>query len=109
MRNREELYERINYRVDTMMEQGLLDEAKRYYPQRHLNALNTVGYKELFNYFSGEWTLDFAVEKIKQSTRIYSRKQMTWFKRDKDIHWINLSDVSEVDAMKEIISIVSKS
>lgn len=109
MRNREELYERINHRVDTMMQQDLLDEAKRYYPQRHLNALNTVGYKELFNYFSGEWTLDFAVEKIKQSTRIYSRKQMTWFKRDKDIHWINLSEVSEADAMKEIISIVSKS
>ncbi|MBK5721935.1 tRNA (adenosine(37)-N6)-dimethylallyltransferase MiaA [Dysgonomonas sp. Marseille-P4677] len=106
MRDREELYERINLRVDTMMNQGLLKEAEHYYPQRHLNSLNTVGYKELFNYLSGEWTLDFAVEKIKQSTRIYSRKQMTWFKRDKDIHWINLSEVSEVDAMKEIISLM---
>lgn len=106
MRDREELYERINHRVDEMMNKGLLEEAKRHYPQRHLNSLNTVGYKELFNCFSGEWTLDFAIEKIKQSTRIYSRKQMTWFKRDKDIHWINLSEVSETDAMKEIISLV---
>lgn len=93
MRNREELYERINKRVDEMMRQGLLDEAKQFYPQRHLNSLNTVGYKELFKYLSSEWTLDFAIEKIKQNTRIYSRKQMTWFKRDKDINWINLSEV----------------
>lgn len=107
MRDREELYGRINQRVDEMMVQGLLEEAKLYYPQRNLNSLNTVGYKELFNYLSGEWSLDFAVEKIKQSTRIYSRKQMTWFRRDKDIHWINLSEVPEKDAMKEIISLIS--
>ena len=88
-RPREELYERINRRVDEMMVQGLLEEARAVYPFRHLNALNTVGYKELFNYFSGEWTLDFAVEKIKQNTRIYSRKQMTWFKRDADIQWFH--------------------
>ena len=86
-RPREELYERINRRVDEMMTQGLLEEARAVYPFRHLNSLNTVGYKELFNYFSGEWTLDFAVEKIKQNTRIYSRKQMTWFKRDTEIRW----------------------
>ncbi|NDV95978.1 tRNA (adenosine(37)-N6)-dimethylallyltransferase MiaA [Dysgonomonas sp. 521] len=104
-RDREELYGRINRRVDEMMEAGLMDEAKRFYPQRNLNSLNTVGYKELFKYLDGEWTLDFAVEKIKQSTRIYSRKQMTWFKRDKDIHWINLSEVSEDDALKKIISV----
>lgn len=88
-RNREELYERINSRVDKMMMQGLLEEARAVYPFRHLNSLNTVGYKELFNYFSGEWTLDFAVEKIKQNTRIYSRKQMTWFKRDGEIRWFH--------------------
>lgn len=108
MREREELYSRINQRVDEMMEHGLLDEAKKYYPQRHLNSLNTVGYKELFKYFDGEWDLNFAIEKIKQSTRIYSRKQMTWFKRDNNIHWINLSSTTEKTAIQEIISISKK-
>lgn len=107
MREREELYERINQRVDKMMQQGLLEEAKRWYPQRQLNSLNTVGYKELFKYLDGEWTLDFAVEKIKQNSRIYSRKQMTWFKRDKEIHWINLSDASCSNALNQIINIKS--
>lgn len=102
MRNREELYERINLRVDEMMCQGLLEEAERLYPHRHLNSLNTVGYKELFKYFDGEWTFDFAIEKIKQNTRIYSRKQMTWFKRDKEILWINLSETSDQEALKKI-------
>lgn len=105
MREREQLYERINRRVDEMMLQGLLYEAKQYYPQRQLNSLNTVGYKELFKYFDGEWTLDFAIDKIKQNSRIYSRKQMTWFKRDKDIHWINLSETTEEEALQRIISI----
>ncbi|MDR1091228.1 MAG: tRNA (adenosine(37)-N6)-dimethylallyltransferase MiaA [Prevotella sp.] len=105
MRNREELYERINRRVDKMMAQGLLEEANRFYPQRHLNSLNTVGYKELFKYLDGEWTLEFAVEKIKQNTRIYSRKQMTWFKRDKEIHWINLSGVDDRDALNQIVEL----
>jgi len=95
-REREELYKRINRRVDKMMEQGLLEEAHSVYPLRHLNALNTVGYKELFNYFSGEWTLEFAIEKIKQNTRIYSRKQMTWFKRDKEIHWFHPGQMEEI-------------
>ena len=104
-RDRAELYERINNRVDEMISSGLLEEVERFYPQRHLNALNTVGYKELFKYLDGEWSLDFAIEKIKQSTRIYSRKQITWFKRDKEIHWINLSETSEDDALKKIISI----
>ena len=88
-RERKELYERINLRVDQMMEQGLLEEARKVYSLKHLNSLNTVGYKELFKYFDGEWSLDFAVEKIKQDSRIYSRKQMTWFKRDQDIHWFH--------------------
>jgi tRNA dimethylallyltransferase len=95
-RERDELYERINSRVDEMMEQGLLDEARSVYHLRHLNALNTVGYKELFNYFSGEWTLDYAVEKIKQNTRIYSRKQMTWFKRDPSIRWFHPDEEAEI-------------
>lgn len=88
-REREELYDRINQRVDQMMAEGLLEEARKVYPYRTLNALNTVGYKELFNYFSGEWTLDQAVEKIKRNSRVYARKQMTWFKHDPEIHWFH--------------------
>jgi len=95
-REREELYERINHRIDMMMEQGFLEEARSVYHLRHLNSLNTVGYKELFNYFSGEWSLDFAIEKIKQNTRIYSRKQMTWFKRDKEIQWFHPEQIVEI-------------
>ena len=91
-RDREELYERINLRVDKMMEAGLLDEARRVYPFRHLNSLNTVGYKELFRYFDGEWTLAEAVEKIKRNSRVYARKQMTWFKRNPDIVWFHPDD-----------------
>ena len=88
-REREELYNRINARVDKMMEEGLLDEVKRMNVYRHLNALNTVGYKELFNYFDGVWTLDEAVERIKGNTRRYARKQLTWFKRDEQIRWFH--------------------
>ncbi|WP_106829557.1 tRNA (adenosine(37)-N6)-dimethylallyltransferase MiaA [Parabacteroides pacaensis] len=88
-RDREELYHRINRRVDGMMEEGLLEEARRVYPLRHLNSLNTVGYKELFKYFDGEWTLDFAIDKIKQDSRNYARKQLTWFRRDKEITWFH--------------------
>lgn len=95
-RDREELYDRINRRVDQMMEQGLLEEARTVYPYRHLNSLNTVGYKELFNYFDGTWTLPFATEKIKQNSRIYSRKQMTWFKRDPEITWFHPDDTDEI-------------
>ncbi|MDL2209135.1 tRNA (adenosine(37)-N6)-dimethylallyltransferase MiaA, partial [Parabacteroides sp. OttesenSCG-928-O15] len=81
-RERDELCARINQRVDEMMRQGLLEEARAVYPHRHLNSLNTVGYKELFQYFDGTWPLDLAVEKIKRNSRVYARKQMTWFKRD---------------------------
>lgn len=95
-RPREELYQRINSRVDQMMEQGLLEEAQRLYPQRHLNALNTVGYKELFNYMDGIWTLDEAVERIKGNTRRYARKQLTWFKKDSDIIWAHPTNISEI-------------
>ncbi len=100
-RDREELYERINRRVDRMIEEGLIDEAKRVFPHRTLNSLNTVGYKEIFKYIEGEWTLEFAIEKIKQNSRIYSRKQMTWFKRDKDIHWFHPDQ--EVEILQSII------
>ncbi len=95
-REREELYERINRRVDLMMEEGLLEEAERVYPYRSLNSLNTVGYKELFKFIDGEWELPFAIEKIKQNSRIYSRKQMTWFKRDADIAWFHPDQETEI-------------
>lgn len=88
-REREELYDRINRRVDQMVFDGLVEEARRVYPYRHLNSLNTVGYKELFAHFDGQCTLDFAIEKIKQNSRIYSRKQMTWFRRDESIRWFH--------------------
>lgn len=95
-REREELYERINKRVDQMINDGLVEEARKVYEFRELNSLNTVGYKELFNYFNGEWTLDFAIEKIKQNSRIYSRKQMTWFKRDSEITWFHPEQKNEI-------------
>ena len=99
-REREELYDRINRRVDDMITQGLIDEARRVLPFRHTNALNTVGYKEMFNYLDGTWTLETAVEKIKQNTRIYSRKQMTWFRRDDSIRWFH---PDETEAIKRLI------
>ena len=88
-RQREELYQRINQRVDEMISQGLLKEAESVYSKRHLNALNTVGYKELFNYIDGHWTLEEAIERIKGNTRRYARKQLTWFKRDADMSWFH--------------------
>ena len=95
-RDREELYDRINRRVDIMMQDGLLEEVRSVYAYKHLNSLNTVGYKEMFKYLDGEWDLDFAVEKIKQNSRIYSRKQMTWFKRDTDIRWFHPDQKEEI-------------
>lgn len=88
-RERDELFDRINRRVDAMMQEGLLDEARRLYPFRKENALNTVGYKELFRYLDGEWELPFAVEKIKKNTRDYAKKQMTWFAHDTSIQWFH--------------------
>lgn len=95
-RDREELCDRINHRVDQMMDDGLLEEARKVYPHRHLNSLNTVGYKELFKYFDGEWSLDFAVEKIRRNSRVYARKQMTWFKRDTEIEWFHPEKETEI-------------
>ena len=99
-RNREELYERINRRVDEMIAEGLIEEARRVWPYRKANALNTVGYKEMFNYLDGVWPLETAIEKIKQNTRIYSRKQMTWFRRDESIRWFH---PDEADQIKKLI------
>ncbi len=86
---REELFERINRRVDAMMANGLLEEARAVYPLRHLNSLNTVGYKELFNYLDGQWDLPAAVARIAKNTRVYAKKQLTWLKRDASVIWLD--------------------
>lgn len=88
-RPREELYDRINRRVEQMIADGLVDEARKVYHLRHLNSLQTVGYRELFACFDGEYDLARAIELIQQNTRHYAKRQMTWFRRDKTIHWLN--------------------
>ena len=101
-RDRDELYNRINARVDDMMQQGLLAEAKRLYTYRQANALNTVGYKELFDYIDGKWSLEEAVERIKGNTRRYARKQLTWFKRDPEVRWFHPNQTEEIKRYIEI-------
>lgn len=101
-REREELYNRINLRVDQMMEQGLLCEVEGLYAHRHLNALNTVGYKELFDYMDGRWPKEEAIERIKGNTRRYARKQLTWFKRDDSVCWFH------PDQQEEILKYISQ-
>ena len=91
-RPRAELYARINDRVKQMMEAGLLEEAKAVYPKRALNSLQTVGYKELFAYLDGEYDLHRAIELIQQNSRHYAKRQLTWFRRDNEIHWLNAND-----------------
>ena len=93
---RDALYDRINRRVDQMMADGLLEEARRLLPKRHLNALNTVGYKEMFTYIDGIWTLDEAVERMKGNTRRYARKQLTWFRNDLQVKWFAPSDKDQI-------------
>lgn len=101
-RDRDELYERIDRRVDLMMEEGLEAEARSLLPLRHLNALNTVGYKELFDYFEGHYDLAEAVRLIKRNSRRYARKQLSWFRRDNDIHWFH------PDAVGDILDILNR-
>lgn len=104
MADRTLIYNRINQRVDLMVEAGLLDEVKQLHPYKHLNALNTVGYKELFNYFEGEWTLDFAISEIKKNTRRFAKRQLTWFKRDDSVLWFDFETAPD-----NIISEINKS
>tara|TARA_R110002167_G_scaffold91083_18_gene245035 strand:+ start:1555 stop:2475 length:921 start_codon:yes stop_codon:yes gene_type:complete len=96
--DREFLYERIEKRVDQMMEQGLLEEARSLYPKRDLNALQTVGYRELFRYIDGEYDLDFAVSEIKKNTRRFAKRQMTWYRKNKEILWVD-HDMPLVDSI----------
>lgn len=99
-RDRAELYERINRRVTQMMAQGLLQEAEKVYPYRHKNSLNTVGYKELFAYIDGKCTLDEAVDKIRQNSRHYAKRQLTWFRQDTEIHWFDAGNVTVDDIIQ---------
>lgn len=94
--NREILYERINIRVDRMMDSGLLNEAKIVYPHRKFNSLNTVGYKELFSFLDGNCSLEEAVDLIKRNTRKYARKQLTWFRRDLEIKWFEPEQIQDI-------------
>lgn len=104
-RDRNELYDRINQRVLNMIDEGMIEEALRVYPKRTLNSLNTVGYKEMFEYLDGLTTLDEAIFKIQSNTRKYARKQLTWYKKDDDLQWFNPDNVEEI--LKYISTIVS--
>lgn len=95
-RDREELYQRINQRVDQMMTDGLLDEVMSLQDKRFNNALNTVGYKEMFTYLDGTWSLEEAIERMKGNTRRYARKQLTWFKRDEEMQWFHPQQQEEI-------------
>lgn len=99
-RPREELYERINERVTQMIDGGLREEAMQVYPLRGLNSLNTVGYKEMFRFFDGEITLDEAIRLIRQNTRHYAKRQLTWFRQDKDLIWFNANTATADDILK---------
>lgn len=93
---RDILYDRINRRVDMMVEDGLIEEARAMYPKRHLNSLQTVGYRELFDHFAGNTTLDEAIELIKRNSRRYAKRQLTWFRRDASIGWFAPSDIEHI-------------
>lgn len=97
---RERLFDRINKRIDKMIEDGLVEEARSVSHLRHLNSLNTVGYKEMFKYIDGEWDLHTSTERLKKNTRVYAKKQMTWFKKDESIHWLDAETVSAEDILK---------
>ena len=103
MRERQELYERIDLRVRKMLEEGLEEEARKALPMRGQNSLNTVGMKEMFLYFDGNYTLEQAQERICHNTHIYSKKQMTWFKRDKEIHWFFPTQIDELFGLLETL------
>lgn len=103
--DRDELYDRINRRVDIMIAEGLVEEARNLYKNKNLNALQTVGYRELFDYFDGTISLEFAIEEIKKNTRRFAKRQMTWFKRTENIHWFDYK--TDVEEIKKIINTIA--
>lgn len=103
-RPREQLFGRISLRVDDMMREGLLEEARQLLPYRHLNALNTVGYKEMFQVLDGVWESAMAVERLKKNTRVYAKKQMTWFQKDPEIHWFHPDERNQI---RELIDLTT--
>lgn len=103
-RPRPELFDRINHRVSAMMDEGLLDEVQRVLPFRNCNSLNTVGYKELFNYLDGDWDLDIALDRMRKNTRVYAKKQLTWFKRDESVCWFHPEEHSICDRVYDIVA-----
>ncbi|MBE0424262.1 MAG: tRNA (adenosine(37)-N6)-dimethylallyltransferase MiaA [Lutibacter sp.] len=105
MADREIMYHRINQRVDLMLHEGLLEEAKKLYPHKELNALQTVGYRELFDYFDGKYTLEFAIEEIKKNTRRFAKRQVTWNKKDETIHWFDFKTAAS-EIIKKIETII---
>jgi tRNA dimethylallyltransferase len=104
--DREVIYERINQRVDVMMTEGLLDEVKRLYAKQHLNALNTVGYKELFKFLDQQWTLDVAVSEIKKNSRRFAKRQLTWFKKNTDTLWFDYK--TDTEAILKALPIIKR-
>ena len=100
---RYELFGRINRRVELMVENGLVEEARRVYDRRHLNALNTVGYKEMFACFDGDWDLPTAMARMAKNTRVYAKKQLTWLKRDPEVHWLDPHAASLADDVMNLI------
>jgi tRNA dimethylallyltransferase len=101
---RDILYRQINYRTDMMVKNGLIDEVRSLMPYRHLNSLNTVGYSELFDYFDGKTDLEHAIDLIKQNTRHFAKRQLTWFRKDKDVNWLEADDE---DLIPDIINLVN--
>jgi tRNA dimethylallyltransferase len=108
--DRSVIYDRINQRVDSMMNEDLLAEAKELFPHKELNALQTVGYRELFSYFEGEISLEFAIEEIKKNTRRFAKRQLTWFKRNENTKWFDyLTNKQEIiEYIKEIQNLIKK-
>ena len=102
---REKIYERINRRVDLMVEKGLLDEAQKLYPNKELNALQTVGYKELFSFFEEQITKDEAIQEIKKNTRRFAKRQLTWFKKDPNTYWFNF-ETDKIKILKKIEDLI---
>lgn len=108
-RPREQLFDRINRRVTKMVEDGFIDEARSVKEWRDCNSLNTVGYKEIFNYLDDIWPLDMTLDRIRKNTRVYAKKQLTWFKRDKDIHWFHPDDIDDIlDFVRQQIATVQQ-